>query len=68
MNQSEFDENCSLCEHAQPLSGGDLCICLKKGVVPADGVCRAFCFDPLKLKVSAKKLPQFFPDRISMQS
>ncbi len=40
---------CSYCEHAYPAAerGGDVRLCVKKGVVPAGGSCRAFRYDPI---------------------
>lgn len=56
-----FEENCSVCEYAQEIFGGEYCICKKKGIVPPHGICRKFCFDPLRVKVSVRKAPEFRP-------
>ena len=58
---SERERACALCEYGQEICEGNFCICRKKGVVPPDGVCRHFQFDPLKIKVTARKLPEFRP-------
>ena len=52
---------CVLCEYAQEISQGEYCICTKKGVVLPDDSCRHFQFDPLKIKVSVSKIPEFKP-------
>lgn len=53
------EAQCDLCEYAEPINEGTACICRIKGVVAPDDACRRFCFDPLKLKVSVPKLPDF---------
>ena len=55
----DLEENCALCEHSQEILDGDYCICKKKGVMEPGGTCKAFCFDPLKIKVSVRKIPKF---------
>ncbi len=57
----DFDRSCSLCEHGQEIFNGEYCICKKKGVVDPGGVCSRFVFDPLKIKVSVRKIPEFCP-------
>ena len=59
--QSNYDACCALCEHSEDIFQGDYCICKKKGVTEPNQRCRAFCFDPLKIKVSVRKLPKFQP-------
>ena len=59
--KQDWEESCSLCEYSQEIFGGDYFICKKKGVVEPNGCCRAFCFDPLKIKVSVRKIPKFTP-------
>ena len=57
----DYEEGCYLCEHSQEIFGGDYYICKKKGVVDPNGLCNAFCFDPLKIKVSVRKIPSITP-------
>ncbi len=59
--KQDFEENCSLCEYSQEIFCGDYYMCKKKGVVEPCGRCRSFCFDPLKIKVSVRKIPKFTP-------
>lgn len=68
--KQDWEESCSLCEYSQEIFGGDYFICKKKGVVEPNGCCRAFCFDPLKIKVSVRKIPKFTPldDMLSISS
>lgn len=55
------EAQCDLCENAQCIEEGTLCICKIRGIVSPDDMCRKFVFDPLKLKVSVPKLPSFSP-------
>ncbi|MBR3836552.1 MAG: hypothetical protein IKJ74_00260 [Clostridia bacterium] len=57
----ELERSCILCENGQEIYEGEYCICKIKGVMSPDGSCRHFQFDPLKLKVSVQKLPEFHP-------
>ena len=59
--KQEFERSCSLCEYSQEIFGGDYYICRKKGVMDPNGLCSSFCFDPLKIKVSVRKIPNFTP-------
>ena len=56
-----WERCCALCEYSQEIFEGEYCICKKKGVVSPGGVCRKFQFDPLKVKVSVRKIPRFSP-------
>ncbi len=56
-----YEETCVLCEHGQEIFDGEYCICKKKGVVSPNDHCSHFCFDPLKMKVSVRKIPEFRP-------
>ena len=56
---NDYDKSCSLCEYANEISQGELCICRKKGIVTPGEVCSRFQLDPLKIKVSVRKLPKF---------
>ena len=43
---------CSYCLHGTQIDEEQV-LCVKKGVVPVDGKCRKFCYDPCK-RVPAK--------------
>ena len=47
--KAELEKFCAFCEFGTPIPGvdGDV-ICIKKGVVKEDFVCRRFRYDPLK--------------------
>lgn len=45
--QENMEPRCAYCVKGSLLEG-DQILCSKKGVVPASGSCRAFCYDPLK--------------------
>ena len=45
---TEIEKFCAFCEHGTPVPGTDDVVCIKKGVVKADFVCRRFQYDPLK--------------------
>ena len=59
--RTDLEESCALCEHGEEIFGGDYFICKKKGVMEPGKSCKAFCFDPLKIKVSVPKIPKFTP-------
>ena len=59
--KQEFEKSCSLCEHSEEIFDGEYFICKKKGIVEACGICSSFCFDPLMVKVSVRKIPEFKP-------
>lgn len=61
MKKKDFEKSCSLCEYSQEIFGGEYCICKKKGIMDPSAHCRAFCFDPMKIKVSVRKIPKFTP-------
>lgn len=48
------DVACRLCEHATVLSGGEHCLCAKRGVVFSYGSCRKFRADLLKYAPDAR--------------
>lgn len=50
---------CALCEYGQEIFDGEYCICKIKGVTSPTAHCRRFCFDPLKMKVCVRKIPEF---------
>lgn len=53
------DENkmCAYCENAGGIGDSGVCVCKLKGVVRADGICKRFKFDLLKLEPRAVKIP-----------
>ncbi|MBR2615088.1 MAG: hypothetical protein IKC69_00205 [Clostridia bacterium] len=61
MGKRKLERACALCEYGREIQEGEYCICEKKGVVDPTSHCSKFRFDPLKIKVSVKKLPEFCP-------
>lgn len=59
--QKNIEHDCAHCENAEEIFGGEFCLCSKRGVVSPSDVCSKFVFDPLKVKVSVRKIPQFHP-------
>ena len=59
MKKNEMDRSCALCEHGEEVFEGEYCICKKKGIMSPSDSCSHFQFDPLKIKVSVRKIPQF---------
>ena len=58
---AEDAENCcALCDYARA-ADGDTVICRFRGEVPADGSCRRFLTDPLKMKM---RRPHFGADEL----
>ena len=45
--RKDIEPSCSYCKRGNPLSDSEV-ICSRKGVVAADGSCRAFRYGPLK--------------------
>ena len=54
----ELERICAYCEHATLLSGADACVCKRKGVVRANGTCRRFRPDLLKVRPHLPLLPE----------
>lgn len=54
----ELERICAYCEHATLLSNADACVCKKNGVVRADGTCRRFRPDLLKVQPHLPLLPE----------
>lgn len=46
--KAEISKQCSLCEIGHLGADGRSVLCIKQGVMPPDGVCRKFRYDPLK--------------------
>lgn len=45
--RKNMDPRCAYCEKGNQLNDREV-ICKKRGIVPADGCCRAFRYDPLR--------------------
>ena len=45
--RKKIDPSCSYCARSAKLEDGQL-LCAKKGIVPCDGKCMAFRYDPFK--------------------
>lgn len=52
-----LEKICAYCEHATLLGDSGACVCKKRGVVRADGSCRRFRQDLLKVKPLLPLLP-----------
>ncbi len=48
VNSKAYPASCVYCEHGRISPGGISVLCVKKGIVKADGKCRRFAYDPLK--------------------
>jgi len=54
--RKKIEKSCSYCTMGARMNDEQI-LCIKKGVVPADGKCRKFCYDPCKrVPVKAKAL------------
>ncbi len=49
---------CQYCACSAPLDGGQM-LCAKRGIVPEDGQCRKFRYDPCKRIPPKPKAPDF---------
>lgn len=45
--RKQIEPSCSYCIHGQKISERDV-VCGKKGIVPVEGSCRKFRYDPIK--------------------
>jgi len=45
--RKDIEPRCAYCKHGAAINE-DEAVCVKKGVVPIEGSCRAFRYDPLK--------------------
>ena len=52
-----LEKICAYCEHATVIADSGVCVCSKKGAVRADGSCRRFREDLLKVKPHLPLLP-----------
>jgi len=50
--RKKIEKSCSYCTMGTRMNDEEI-LCIKRGVVPADGKCRKFCYDPCK-RVPAK--------------
>ena len=54
--RSKIEKACTYCMHGTQIDQEQV-LCIKKGVVPPEGKCRKFCYDPCKrIPVKAKAL------------
>lgn len=52
----KIEKACTYCIHGTQIDQEQV-LCIKKGVVPPEGKCRKFCYDPCKrIPVKAKAL------------
>ena len=52
----KIEKACTYCMHGTQIDQEQV-LCIKKGVVPPEGKCRKFCYDPCKrIPVKAKAL------------
>lgn len=45
--RKKINRACTYCLHGTQIDDEQV-LCIKKGVVPVDGKCRKFCYDPCK--------------------
>jgi len=53
----QLEKICAYCEHATVIADSGVCVCKRKGAVRADGTCRRFREDLLKVKPHLPLLP-----------
>ncbi len=46
--RKDIEKSCSYCVRAAKTIDSDYVICSKKGIIPCNGSCRRFKYDPLK--------------------
>ncbi|MCD7755070.1 MAG: hypothetical protein LUJ09_01845 [Firmicutes bacterium] len=56
--RKKIEKSCSYCGFGAVLEGGQI-LCTKRGMVPADGKCRKFRYDPCKRIPPKPKAPDF---------
>ncbi|MBQ3085773.1 MAG: hypothetical protein IKM24_04455 [Clostridia bacterium] len=54
---ADVEKNCACCEMGKLSPGGDMILCVKKGLRSPSSKCRSFRYDPLKRKPPAAVLP-----------
>ncbi|MBQ7714760.1 MAG: hypothetical protein IJT70_02700 [Clostridia bacterium] len=47
-NHEDLERMCAYCEYSESLVDKDVFLCRRKGIVPADHICRKFVYDALK--------------------
>lgn len=45
--RKDIDPRCAYCQRGAQISEGEVA-CVKRGIVPVEGSCRSFRYDPLK--------------------
>ena len=66
--RKQIQPSCSYCVHAAKLADGQI-LCSKKGVVPSDGKCMRFRYDPIKripVKPKALDFSKYDPEDFSL--
>jgi len=56
--RKNIDKACAHCLYGTQVDQEQV-LCIKKGVVPVDGKCRKFCYDPCKRKPNKAKALDF---------
>ena len=56
--RKKIEKSCTYCTHGTQIDEEQV-LCIKKGVLPAGGRCRKFCYDPCKRKPSKPKALDF---------
>ena len=56
--RKDIEPQCAYCKRGSPVSETEV-MCLKKGIVAADGSCRSFRYDPLKRVPPPPVAPDF---------
>ncbi len=56
--RKKIEKRCDYCLHGTVLSDEQV-LCIKKGVVSAQGKCRKFCYDPCKRQPLKANAPDF---------
>ena len=56
--RKDIERACAYCTHAARFSE-EACLCDRKGIVPCNGACRRFRYDPLKRIPSRPKPADF---------
>ncbi len=56
--RKDIERACAYCAHAGKVDDST-CVCARKGIVPADGACWRFRYDPLK-RVPRRQKPKDF--------
>ena len=57
INKDAYEKTCRNCKNGRLSPEGDSVLCVKKGIVDADGKCRRYSYDPLKRVPRKKPVP-----------